>query len=1250
MRFTASFFVDSLSARAPHFAPGLGNSEFARLYRKQAPAKSLPTSKPVRKLCLRITAKVEAEDARAGNFWTRTGPTMTLHYQYQEITRKLYTISTEPNIPDGSLVNVPTTDEPDGQKKQYQVKLSLVKLSQTGESLSTDNLQLTSGRSPGYSIDSTKSKVIVNTVQVMMADSTIYRYDAIPPDTLSVAMNPKLGDTCRELGVVALGVFFYDGKKNLYSPVWLNSYDGLYKFAIPCQSPQGNHPSTLYTIKVVFASMIGTFPETTTTHSQLTLLSLTKLLECLPVQVDKDKGLEDAAAPVEVLPVAGAADAADAGALVAARQPRLSSQYRTNKNPAAHLTTVGVRRPDYGKAGRVISVIINGLPATIPDGTIYHYDVKCSRISSSSDGLRLSAITPDSNPISLNGKLIKELQDHVAPNIFAAVRAVYDGKKNLYSSIQLNLPNDSANFDVPAPGQAPRGDRPPKLYPIKLTLVNTIGTELLHRFIEGKQSEDDKIKTALQALNIVIKMAPSERYPTKGRSFFTPDGARPIGRGLILWRGYFQSLRPTLGRMLVNVDISTGVMYKDGPLIDVCVQYLELRNASQLSAGMPDRIRIKLQRFLVGLRIEVQPAAGTGEKRIYSIKKVSRRGANEESFQTREGQTLRVADYYRQASNVQLRFPALLCVEVGGKGALIPLERCTVLPGQLFKKEFPDEKRTEMVEFSTQRPKERFQSIRNALQVLQYGQSEYIRKFGMNISSDLITSQARVLQPPRLKYGGVGAKATVDPRGGSWNMADKKFIEPAGITYWVLAICDPRFPDQAVDAVAKDLVTGCKATGMNVQDPVPVIRRMNPQGNLMTQLNDAGGECNRTKGPPVLFVVVLPDLGNADIYNIVKHWGDVRQGVATQCLKSKKCGRANAQYWANVALKINVKRGGVNVITDPSQVGSLYDPHLPTVVMGADVMHPPPGATDRPSFAAMVSSVDANAAKYVATLNIQRGRQELIPTLGTMTEELLNSYMGYRAFKEKLAGLAAAPKRLIFYRVLIQIGASLARIDEDYILAATMVLLRTSLRRSLLMASLVCTPSNCTLSMLTELPLIKQACQALKINPKITLIIVGKRHHFRFLAANDKDVDRSGNCPAGTVVDRDIGHPLELDFYLQSHAGILGTSRPAHYSVLYDENNLSPDALQSLSFALCHVYARATRSVSIPAPVYYADIVCARAKHHFSPGDQSETVTHTTDPEQTYQALEAEFKRVHANQKNYMYFSVRPSCPFVFVD
>ena len=42
---------------------------------------------------------------------------------------------------------------------------------------------------------------------------------------------------------------------------------------------------------------------------------------------------------------------------------------------------------------------------------------------------------------------------------------------------------------------------------------------------------------------------------------------------------------------------------------------------------------------------------------------------------------------------------------------------------------------------------------------------------------------------------------------------------------------------------------------------------------------------------------------------------------------------------------------------------------------------------------------------------------------------------------------------------------------------------------------------------------------------------------------------RSGNVLAGTVVDHGINHPTEGDFFLVSHEGIQGTSRPTHYQV-----------------------------------------------------------------------------------------------------
>ncbi|CAB4481027.1 unnamed protein product [Rhizophagus irregularis] len=131
-----------------------------------------------------------------------------------------------------------------------------------------------------------------------------------------------------------------------------------------------------------------------------------------------------------------------------------------------------------------------------------------------------------------------------------------------------------------------------------------------------------------------------------------------------------------------------------------------------------------------------------------------------------------------------------------------------------------------------------------------------------------------------------------------------------------------------------------------------------------------------------------------------------------------------------------------------------------------------------------------------------------------------------------------------------------------------------------------------------ELTAIRAACRSLEASykPNITFVVVQKRHHTRLFPIHGGD--RTGNCIPGTVVDMDITHPFEFDFYLLSHAGLLGTSRPAHYRVLYDENGFDANRLQMLSYNLCYVYARCTRAVSLVPPVYYAHLAAARAKIH----------------------------------------------------
>jgi eukaryotic translation initiation factor 2C len=165
---------------------------------------------------------------------------------------------------------------------------------------------------------------------------------------------------------------------------------------------------------------------------------------------------------------------------------------------------------------------------------------------------------------------------------------------------------------------------------------------------------------------VVIRMEPTLKYPFNIRSFFTDKEVKDIGSGIVLWRGYFQSVRPAIGKMLINVDISTGTMYKSGDLIPVCCEYarVNVKDLPQFVAN--DRDRLKLQRFISGIRIRTKHTeqAGKDPRPPRVVKKMTHVGANKLTFTMREGGQMTVAEYFRRTQNKPLRFPELPCVEV----------------------------------------------------------------------------------------------------------------------------------------------------------------------------------------------------------------------------------------------------------------------------------------------------------------------------------------------------------------------------------------------------------------------------------------------------------------------------------------------------------------------------------------------------------------------------------------------------------
>jgi hypothetical protein len=94
------------------------------------------------------------------------------------------------------------------------------------------------------------------------------------------------------------------------------------------------------------------------------------------------------------------------------------------------------------------------------------------------------------------------------------------------------------------------------------------------------------------------------------------------------------------------------------------------------------------------------------------------------------------------------------------------------------------------------------------------------------------------------------------------------------------------------------------------------------------------------KSKPQLILCILPNMG-IDLYAEIKRVGDTIIGVATQCIQSAHMRQPKKQYCANVCLKVNVKLGGMNSSLDRGDIKFVDDE--PTIVMGADVSHPPPG-------------------------------------------------------------------------------------------------------------------------------------------------------------------------------------------------------------------------------------------------------------------------------------------------------------------
>ncbi|XP_055345664.1 protein argonaute-2-like isoform X2 [Paramacrobiotus metropolitanus] len=796
------------------------------------------------------------------------------------------------------------------------------------------------------------------------------------------------------------------------------------------------------------------------------------------------------------------------------------------------------------------------------------------------------SIQPDKCPRRVNREIIETMVQAYSHSIFNGQKPVFDGKKNLYTRDALPIGKEKRELEVTLPGEGK--DR---VFRVAIKWIAKVSLYDLKEALEGSRPMPPE---CLLALDVVMRHLPSMTYTPVGRSFFSsPDGYyHPLGGGREVWFGFHQSVRPSQWKMMLNIDVSATAFYKAQPVTEFMCEVLDVRDINEQKRPLIDSQRVKFTKEIKGLKIEITHCGQM--RRKYRVCNVTRRPAQHQTFplQLENGQTVEctVAKYFLDKYKIRLRFPHLPCLQVGQehKHTYLPLEVCNIVAGQRCIKKLTDTQTSTMIKATARSAPDREREINTLVRKADFNNDPYAQEFGIQIQNQMTEIRGRVLPPPKIQYGGRQAI----PNQGVWDMRGKQFHTGVEIRVWAIACFAPQkmCREDALRTFTQHLQRISSDAGMPIVGQPCFCKYA--QG--ADQVEPMFRYLKSTFHGLQLVVVVLP--GKTPVYAEVKRVGDTVLGMATQCVQAKNVNRTSPQTLSNLCLKINVKLGGVNNILVPSIRPKIFNE--PVIFFGADVTHPPAGDSKKPSIAACVGSMDAHPSRYAAAVRVQQHRQEVITDLSSMVKELLIQFYKSTRFK---------PNRIVFYRDGVSEGQFLTVLNH-------------------------------------ELRALRQACVELEIGyqPGITFIVVQKRHHTRLFCADKKEqIGRSGNIPAGTTVDVGICHPTEFDFYLCSHAGIQGTSRPSHYHVLWDDNGLSADELQQLTYQLCHTYVRCTRSVSIPAPAYYAHLVAFRARYHLveKEHDSGEGSHHSGNSDDRAPSAMARAVQVHNDANKVMYFA-----------
>ncbi|KAF2502248.1 Piwi-domain-containing protein [Lophium mytilinum] len=767
-------------------------------------------------------------------------------------------------------------------------------------------------------------------------------------------------------------------------------------------------------------------------------------------------------------------------------------------------------------------------------------------------------------------------------------------------------------------------------YKLQLKFIGEVDTKSFQKICAGDVSklpyELSTKNTVPHALNIIISHATrnnkdqrAENFSVGGKKCYQVNTRKP-SHGLEIYSGFFSTIKTSMGTPLLNVNRTTGLFLPGNKRVDTF--------AAEYKAGW--------QKALIGTRVAVL------YQKVKKAEEIARlHPSNQNLFKERtikgfglipSKQTFTMIDADKNETVTSVRkylkdryeidfTDNLPCVDLGsGKKddhAWFPADKLEILPYQPFRLAAPPDVTSDMIAHARKSPAESCIEILDSkltflgLQNRSDGTSPVPADFA--IKPDMVAIPVKVMNAPKVTYvdaKGQESKAAVEV--GAWNLSNQNLLSPGRLRGDVWVVHSSPVDAGQAQNWGKALFTEMKIYKIKVPADtrirtieLPDLKRSNfddafkqiPQGSLVIYLNPDNKAQHASK------------------FAYSKQCGDQTYGLQTICLTADKMtkldsGESKAKfkdYMANAILKINLKLGGYNHKVEligfnangQNKNWMKERNKLETMILGADVTHTGPKATPKtPSLASVVGSVEGDFGTYGGSMRAQRANSELIADFKGMVIERLQAWSKRNENRW--------PSQILYYRDGVDEGqySQVRKEEVEKIKDAFAECIELDKKEREMKEGKEKKGKG------------KKGKEETPEPPKVTAVIVAKRHHTRFYPTQVMNKGTGGNCEPGTVIDVGVTDPVYFDFFLQSHDAIQGTAKPSHYFVLKNEIDLTAEQLQEFTYRLCYTYVRATRSVSYAPPAYYADRLCERGRSYckdFLDGTYRKTSKQSTD-------------------------------------